>query len=127
MKNWPRGPRLAHQATVDDNYRDVDLYLTMALVLLDGNRHESIFGQDAMVTKLLKTLDTLEMPAPDSGPFVELYGGRRSLDASQFKPRGHYTKSETLKRYFRAMMWLGPRRQRIQRTACRSQHESHGQ
>jgi hypothetical protein len=28
-------------------------------------------------------------------------------DYSQFKPRGHYTKSEELKRYFRAMMWFG--------------------
>jgi hypothetical protein len=28
-------------------------------------------------------------------------------DYSQYKPRGHYTRSETLKRYFRGMMWFG--------------------
>ncbi len=28
-------------------------------------------------------------------------------DYSQYKPRGHYTKSEILKRYFNAMMWYG--------------------
>ncbi len=28
-------------------------------------------------------------------------------DYSQYIPRGHYTKSETLKRYFKAMMWYG--------------------
>ena len=28
-------------------------------------------------------------------------------DYSQYVPRGHYTRSETLKRYFRSMMWLG--------------------
>jgi hypothetical protein len=28
-------------------------------------------------------------------------------DYSQYKPRGHYTKSDSLKDYFRAMMWLG--------------------
>jgi len=28
-------------------------------------------------------------------------------DYSQYKPRGHYTQTEDLKRYFRAMMWLG--------------------
>lgn len=28
-------------------------------------------------------------------------------DYSQFKPRGHYTRSEKLKKYFRAMMWYG--------------------
>ena len=28
-------------------------------------------------------------------------------DYSQYIPRGHYTRSETLKRYFKAMMWYG--------------------
>ncbi len=28
-------------------------------------------------------------------------------DYSQYKPRGHYTRSETLERYFRALMWYG--------------------
>lgn len=28
-------------------------------------------------------------------------------DYTQYKPRGHYTRSEALQRYFRAMMWLG--------------------
>jgi hypothetical protein len=28
-------------------------------------------------------------------------------DYSQFKPRGHYTKSEILKKYFKAMIWYG--------------------
>ena len=28
-------------------------------------------------------------------------------DYTQYKPRGHYTRNETLKRYFRAMMWYG--------------------
>lgn len=29
------------------------------------------------------------------------------LDYSQFVPRGHYTRSDKLKRYFKAMMWYG--------------------
>lgn len=29
------------------------------------------------------------------------------LDYSQYKPRGHYTRSEDFMRYFRAMMWYG--------------------
>jgi hypothetical protein len=28
-------------------------------------------------------------------------------DYSQYVPRGHYTRSETLERYFKAMMWYG--------------------
>ena len=33
--------------------------------------------------------------------------GAYDEDYSQYKPRGHYTKSEELKRYFKAMMWHG--------------------
>src|SRR5262249_14243597 len=29
------------------------------------------------------------------------------VDYSQFVPRGHYTRSEALKRFFRSMMWYG--------------------
>ncbi|RJO65525.1 MAG: DUF3160 domain-containing protein [Myxococcales bacterium] len=36
----------------------------------------------------------------------ERFGAKIIEDYSQFKPRGHYTKTERLKRYFRAMMWL---------------------
>ncbi len=36
-----------------------------------------------------------------------IYGGERYPDFSQFKPRGHYTKNQTLKNYFRCMMWMG--------------------
>lgn len=32
---------------------------------------------------------------------------RYKEDYSQYKPRGHYTQSEKLKRYFKAMMWYG--------------------
>lgn len=34
-------------------------------------------------------------------------GSFSALDYSQFKPRGHYTKNETLGAYFKAMMWYG--------------------
>ena len=36
-----------------------------------------------------------------------LLGGCYCEDYSQYVPRGHYTRSETLKRYFKAMMWYG--------------------
>jgi hypothetical protein len=34
-------------------------------------------------------------------------GEKHCVDYSQFVPRGHYTRSEALKRYFTAMMWYG--------------------
>ncbi len=46
--------------------------------------------------------------------FIEAHEGfhdsslfRYKEDYSQYNPRGHYTQSETLKRYFKAMMWYG--------------------
>jgi len=36
-----------------------------------------------------------------------LLGGCYCEDYSQYVPRGHYTRSETLKRYFKGMMWYG--------------------
>lgn len=45
---------------------------------------------------------------------IEAHAGREDsaifpfqIDYSQFLPRGHYTRSEELKRFFRAMMWYG--------------------
>jgi hypothetical protein len=38
---------------------------------------------------------------------VSLFGVQRSVDFSQFRPRGHYAGDEALERYFRAMMWFG--------------------
>ena len=38
---------------------------------------------------------------------TEIFGVARDIDFSQFEPRGHYRDTEELKRYFRAMMWLG--------------------
>lgn len=38
-------------------------------------------------------------------------------DYSQYVPRGHYTRSEALKRYFRSMMWLGHMNLRVQEPA----------
>lgn len=112
-----------------ESVRDVDLYLSVARVLLkydtlslpnDHNaggdtaepqdtslnswRFEEVsrFGQDALV----KTLVGLALNASDVSE-VSLYGGNRNIDWTQFQPRGHYTEWEVLQRYFRAMMWLG--------------------
>jgi len=109
---------------------DVDLYLTVARNLIvgsnivqgcppdDGNGDDdcnrlesepdglgatSDFGQDEKVKEVLQAI-----AGEQQSDRVSLYGRRGVLiDWSQFRPRGHYTKSQTLRRYFRAMMWLG--------------------
>jgi len=90
---------------------DVDLYLTVARNLLteknaaatwnDALPVPSLFGNDDRVRLSLDKIASLQFQES------ELYGGRRSIDYSQFKARGHYTKLPELSRYFRAMIWLG--------------------
>jgi hypothetical protein len=120
--------------TVLESARDADLYLTVARNLiepdgatlecdgqdadLDGCSSEgaadktppgaptvrSGLGQDAKVAEILSAIR-----AEDASRRVSFYGRSRppQIDWSQFRPRGHYTKSPALKRYFRTMMWLG--------------------
>jgi hypothetical protein len=94
---------LAAKGTRDASVaRDVDFYLAVAMGLLNGEAPPvsgasasdiAAFVADATAAKGMKT--------------VTLFGVEREVDFSQFAPRGHYANSEPLKRYFRAMMWLG--------------------
>jgi hypothetical protein len=108
--------------TLAANFRDVDLYLTVARNLLAGAGApaqgqddawsgglmvQSKLGNDEEALARLKDVQSLKLQTPDSGPPTSIYGGERYFDWSQFKPRGHYTKAPALKRYFRCLMWLG--------------------
>jgi hypothetical protein len=108
------------------NYQDVDLYLTVARNLLHGAGAPaaqkafadadiwngnllvgSKLGQDQEVKQILQLIQSLNLQRPSSSEVTRIYGGNRAIDYSQFRPRGHYTKTAQLSRYFRAMMWLG--------------------
>jgi hypothetical protein len=62
--------------------------------------------QDLQVQDILDLVQSLTLQDPLKR-VTPIYGGQRAIDYSQFQPRGHYTKSAALKRYFRTMMWLG--------------------
>src|SRR5262249_9976223 len=115
----------------DVNVLDADLYLTVARNLLVGGgspaedrdfqskpvwdgtlKFSSKFVQDAVVLELLREVRDLRLhhpfsTDPEASKPIRIYGGERYPDFSQFKPRGHYTKYQELKNYFRCMMWLG--------------------
>jgi hypothetical protein len=81
---------------------DCDMYLTVALSLLDGQQLASAGGTvDDKVTFFLTKIAALGMEG------VEIFGAPRIMDFSQFEPRGHYEDLPELQQYFRAMMWLG--------------------
>ncbi len=83
----------------EDEYgSDVREMLGTALYLLNPARGD-ILKTDAIATHLSDISALLFTKA-------NLFGRDTSIDFSQFKPRGHYTRTPALGRYFQAMMWL---------------------
>lgn len=95
------GADLGPDAELSPSLDDADVLLSVACALLDGGSPTSHRGQDARVAGLLKAV------AAEQTMHVLLFGRGRLEDFSQYKPRGHYTQSPELGRYFRAAMWLG--------------------
>lgn len=96
-------------AQLQDSLRDVDLYLTVARNLLaEGGEPggslvvPSKLHNDDRASVLLTKIDNGHQELG-----VPLYGTRRAIDFSQFKPRGHYVDSPVLSRYFKAISWVG--------------------
>jgi Protein of unknown function (DUF3160) len=82
---------------------DTDLYLAVALSLLDGKPAVPVAGASA--TEIAKVV--AGATAAQGIGELTLFGTKRSEDYSQFKPRGHYTDVPDMQQYFRAMIWLG--------------------
>lgn len=87
--------------------KDVDIYVTVPLLLLEENAQPYYPENDAMIDSILGWIED-EQGGVSSTIFSSTC---RVMDWSQFKPRGHYVNNpETginLEGYFRAMMWLG--------------------
>ncbi len=82
--------------------QDVDLYLSVPLKLLID---ETIPYYSENIPKLNQLLSYIESYQVQP---VDIFGSEgRLIDFSQFKPRGHYEEIEWMKKYFKAMMWLG--------------------
>ena len=82
---------------------DVDLYLAVA----DGLLHEKASGPVAGaraedVATLLDAARRAQGPAS-----IDMFGEKIEIDLSMLAPRGHYTYTPELSRYFQSMMWLG--------------------
>jgi hypothetical protein len=97
--------RLAADATLDARTRaDADLFLTVGLGLLRDSLPAPVAGGDAALIGKLFAAAT----AAQGSEGIDLFGVRdRTIDFSQFKPRGHYADDPRLQKYFRATMWIG--------------------
>ncbi len=86
-----------------DALRDADLYVAVARSLLAGHAVTPVAGADPALVQRLVAGAT----AHDGAQDLTIFGVPRTIDFSQFTPRGHYTDEEVLERYFRATMWVG--------------------
>jgi len=84
--------------------KDVDVYVTVPLLLLDENVTPYYPENSSTIDTILSWIYAEQ--ATQSTIFSSTC---RVVDWSQFKPRGHYDSDDfpELKQYFRAMMWLG--------------------
>jgi len=75
-------------------YADIETYLSVPLALFEAPSAQK-------ATTYLQLAQQANTIAD-----VTLFGSKRKIDFTLFKPRGHYLKREQLQRYFRAMSWL---------------------
>jgi hypothetical protein len=96
--------------------RDVDVYLTVARSLFEEESVASVLGNDAEAASLVTRARA------GSGGLVTttLFGRARVIDYSQYTPRGHYTKSPELERFFQATVWLSRLEMNLVSRASRS-------
>ncbi|HTY10472.1 MAG TPA: DUF3160 domain-containing protein [Bacteroidota bacterium] len=89
-------------ASMKNMLDDIDIYLTVPQQLL-GRSATPTFSENTNAVSQLLSLIKGEQPAD-----VDLFSDtKRTIDFSQFTPRGHYTQTQQLTEYFQAMMWLG--------------------
>ena len=81
--------------------KDVDLYITMAKSLLEGQKAHPQLTSQGVIDAMWDGIQSEDLT------LLPLFSKRnRRLDFSQFTVRGHYN-NDTLRDYFKAMMWLG--------------------
>lgn len=81
--------------------RDADYFLSVGRALASG----AIVTYFQQSNDVSRTLDAIE--AGSLQEYFSIFGTTRAIDFSQFKPRGHYDNVDSLRRYFKGMMWLG--------------------
>jgi hypothetical protein len=97
------GLKTAPASQIDAQTRaDLDVYLAVARALLAGDDVTTIDAANQATAEGLVKLAR----AHAGTATITMFGTARDEDFSQFEPRGHYTRSEALGRYFMATQWL---------------------
>jgi len=93
----------AHEGDVlHEAVRDADVFVAVGRTLLLSKPTAPSQPENAERVRAIVAAIDAQQPHR-----LTLFGRARDEDFTQLRPRGHYTKTEALERYFRAMMWLG--------------------
>ncbi len=96
-----------YQAAPDGRWKDAALrnlmFFTVALKLLDN---EIVIPPTFPIEVSVEVENVLQL-INDHSEMTDEWFMQYKEDFTQFVPRGHYTRSERLERYFQAMMWYG--------------------
>jgi hypothetical protein len=90
----------------DDVAADLDLYLAVSRALLSGNAPTARLPRTAGSTVAQATSLVAQARAASALSMVELFGRARMVDFTVYAPRGHYTRTPELTRFFLAATWL---------------------
>ena len=91
------------QGPLGNSILDADYFLTVARSLWATQQVASALGNADVNQQVANTLASIKSQVPVQG--FPIFGSFREIDFSQFIVRGHYTDSDQLQRYFRALMW----------------------
>jgi hypothetical protein len=100
--------KYANHSELHRMFRDVDVYLTVPLLLLEQGISPNYPENQSEIDEIL---DLIHAEQPANYPFFSEHC--KAIDFSQFKPRGHYAwgggpfHRDRMPNYFRTMMWLG--------------------
>jgi hypothetical protein len=92
----------AGNGVLRESLLDADYLVTVARSLIVGSQLPSPLKQDSRVATTLADIREGQLKQ-----IPDFMGFCRTVDFSQFEPRGHYTHSVQLRRYFQCLMWLG--------------------
>jgi hypothetical protein len=87
-----------------ESIRDADYFLTVANSLWAGGMVPSALGDQEINQLVANTLTAVNGLTLQE---LQIFGGYRVIDFSQFKVRGHYDASDRLRHYFQTMIWCG--------------------
>ncbi|MCC6548485.1 MAG: DUF3160 domain-containing protein [Ignavibacteriaceae bacterium] len=97
--------RYASQPEMIMHLQDADVFLTVARKLAGVSAVPYYSSNGVLIDTIISSVNRFQ-----SAGFALFSDQPRSVDFSQFKPRGHYIpdqQSPDIDKYFKAMMWLG--------------------